>query len=262
MREELFGPVVTTYVYPEDEWSETLELVDETAPYGLTGAVFAQRPRGDRRGAGGAALRGRQLLRQRQADRRGRRPAAVRRRARVGHERQGGLDVEPDPLGQPAHDQGDVRPAARLPLPVHGAENGDGLALKRPLLVAARRSRWSCASVATAARIRGTRRARPAAGRQRRPRHRHLRPRLRPRHRRRARPRRSRLRGGHAPDLARPVRERARASTRPRSSPTRSPFGKTVVAVFQVGRIFDGGARNIGFAVSRDRGHDLEARLS
>jgi BNR repeat protein len=31
-------------------------------------------------------------------------------------------------------------------------------------------------------------------------------------------------------------------------------FGKTVVAVFQVGRVFDGGARNIGFAVSRDRG--------
>jgi 1-pyrroline-5-carboxylate dehydrogenase len=41
MREELFGPIVTTYVYPEERWEETLELVDDTAPYGLTGAVFA-----------------------------------------------------------------------------------------------------------------------------------------------------------------------------------------------------------------------------
>jgi 1-pyrroline-5-carboxylate dehydrogenase len=42
MREELFGPVVTAYVYPEDAFESTLELVDRTAPYGLTGAVFAE----------------------------------------------------------------------------------------------------------------------------------------------------------------------------------------------------------------------------
>src|SRR5437764_8599652 len=42
MREELFGPVVTTYVYDEDKWGETLDLVDSTAPYGLTGAVFSE----------------------------------------------------------------------------------------------------------------------------------------------------------------------------------------------------------------------------
>ena len=41
MREELFGPIVTTYVYPEGEWEQTLELIDESAPYGLTGAVFS-----------------------------------------------------------------------------------------------------------------------------------------------------------------------------------------------------------------------------
>jgi 1-pyrroline-5-carboxylate dehydrogenase len=41
LRDELFGPVVTAYVYPEGKWSETLELVDRTAPYGLTGAVFS-----------------------------------------------------------------------------------------------------------------------------------------------------------------------------------------------------------------------------
>jgi 1-pyrroline-5-carboxylate dehydrogenase len=42
LRDELFGPVVTTYVYPENEYTETLELIDKTAPYGLTGAVFAE----------------------------------------------------------------------------------------------------------------------------------------------------------------------------------------------------------------------------
>jgi 1-pyrroline-5-carboxylate dehydrogenase len=42
MREELFGPVVTTYVYDESKWDETLALVDSTAPYGLTGAVFSE----------------------------------------------------------------------------------------------------------------------------------------------------------------------------------------------------------------------------
>ncbi|HEU0336966.1 MAG TPA: L-glutamate gamma-semialdehyde dehydrogenase, partial [Gaiellaceae bacterium] len=41
LREELFGPVLTTYVYDEKRWADTLELVDETAAYGLTGAVFA-----------------------------------------------------------------------------------------------------------------------------------------------------------------------------------------------------------------------------
>src|SRR5436190_2767608 len=42
MREELFGPVVTAFVYPESKYGETLELVDKGAPYGLTGAVFAR----------------------------------------------------------------------------------------------------------------------------------------------------------------------------------------------------------------------------
>jgi len=42
LRDELFGPVVTAYVYPERQWEQTLELVDRTAPYGLTGAVFAR----------------------------------------------------------------------------------------------------------------------------------------------------------------------------------------------------------------------------
>jgi 1-pyrroline-5-carboxylate dehydrogenase len=42
MQEELFGPVVTAYVYPEGEWSETLDLVESTSPYALTGAIFSE----------------------------------------------------------------------------------------------------------------------------------------------------------------------------------------------------------------------------
>jgi 1-pyrroline-5-carboxylate dehydrogenase len=41
LRDELFGPVVTAYVYDERRWDDTLRLVDETAPYALTGAVFS-----------------------------------------------------------------------------------------------------------------------------------------------------------------------------------------------------------------------------
>jgi 1-pyrroline-5-carboxylate dehydrogenase len=41
MVEEIFGPVVTIYVYPDNEWSETLKLVDGTSEYALTGAVFS-----------------------------------------------------------------------------------------------------------------------------------------------------------------------------------------------------------------------------
>jgi 1-pyrroline-5-carboxylate dehydrogenase len=41
MREEVFGPVVTAYVYPDRAWPATLALVNETSPYGLTGSVFA-----------------------------------------------------------------------------------------------------------------------------------------------------------------------------------------------------------------------------
>ena len=41
MEEEIFGPVLTIYVYEDDNWEEALELVDTTSPYALTGAVFA-----------------------------------------------------------------------------------------------------------------------------------------------------------------------------------------------------------------------------
>jgi 1-pyrroline-5-carboxylate dehydrogenase len=41
MREEIFGPVMTVYVYEDAAWAQTLRTVDATSPYALTGAVFA-----------------------------------------------------------------------------------------------------------------------------------------------------------------------------------------------------------------------------
>jgi 1-pyrroline-5-carboxylate dehydrogenase len=53
--EEIFGPVVTAFVYDDDKWEDTLRLVDQTSPYALTGAVFANERAAVRQAA--AALR-------------------------------------------------------------------------------------------------------------------------------------------------------------------------------------------------------------
>ncbi len=42
LEEEIFGPVITIYVYPDEAYEETLDLCDQTSPYALTGAIFAQ----------------------------------------------------------------------------------------------------------------------------------------------------------------------------------------------------------------------------
>jgi 1-pyrroline-5-carboxylate dehydrogenase len=42
MQEELFGPLLSVFVYDDAKWLETLQLVDQTSPFALTGAVFAQ----------------------------------------------------------------------------------------------------------------------------------------------------------------------------------------------------------------------------
>jgi len=42
MEEEIFGPVITIYVYPDDEYEKTLEICNETSPYGLTGSIMAR----------------------------------------------------------------------------------------------------------------------------------------------------------------------------------------------------------------------------
>ncbi len=46
--EEIFGPVVTAYVYDDAKWAETLQAIDKTSPYALTGAVFSTDRRGVR----------------------------------------------------------------------------------------------------------------------------------------------------------------------------------------------------------------------
>ena len=40
--EEIFGPILSVYVYEDKDWAETLKLVDETSPYSLTGSIFAK----------------------------------------------------------------------------------------------------------------------------------------------------------------------------------------------------------------------------
>ncbi|MEG1762119.1 MAG: L-glutamate gamma-semialdehyde dehydrogenase, partial [Bacteroidales bacterium] len=42
MEEEIFGPILTIYVYPDKEYAKTLDLCNNTSPYALTGAIFAQ----------------------------------------------------------------------------------------------------------------------------------------------------------------------------------------------------------------------------
>ncbi len=42
MQEEIFGPVLTLYVYPDDKFEETMEICDGTSIYALTGSIFAR----------------------------------------------------------------------------------------------------------------------------------------------------------------------------------------------------------------------------
>ncbi len=42
MEEEIFGPVLTVFVYEDDQFEETLKICDQTSPYALTGAIFAE----------------------------------------------------------------------------------------------------------------------------------------------------------------------------------------------------------------------------
>lgn len=42
MCEEIFGPILSVYIYEDADWQKTLKLVDETSPYSLTGSIFSQ----------------------------------------------------------------------------------------------------------------------------------------------------------------------------------------------------------------------------
>ena len=126
--EEIFGPVVTAYVYRRRaSGRRRCAIVDTTSPYALTGAVFAQRSRA-RSAQATIALRnaaGNFYINDKPTGAVvGQQPFGGARG--VGHERQGGLEAEPRALGQRADDQGDVRAAARLQVPVHGARSRAG----------------------------------------------------------------------------------------------------------------------------------------
>ena len=42
MEEELFGPILTIYIYEDKDFQKTLKIIDETSEYGLTGAIFSK----------------------------------------------------------------------------------------------------------------------------------------------------------------------------------------------------------------------------
>ena len=116
---EYFGPILGVHVYDDADYDAMLTQMESVAPYALTGAIIAQDRAAIADGEREAALRGRQLLHQRQADRCRRRAAAVRRRACERHQRQGWRSAEPAALDEHPVDQGDVRAADRLPLSTH-----------------------------------------------------------------------------------------------------------------------------------------------
>jgi 1-pyrroline-5-carboxylate dehydrogenase len=41
MEEEIFGPVMSLYIYPDNQYEETLKICDQTSPYALTGSIFS-----------------------------------------------------------------------------------------------------------------------------------------------------------------------------------------------------------------------------
>ena len=119
--EEIFGPVVTAYVYPDAQWEETLDIVDKTSPYALTGAVFARdRARDSRRRA--SALRnaaGNFYINDKPTG------AVVGQQPFGGARASGTNDKAGSKLNlvrwvERAHGEGDARAAARLQVSVHG----------------------------------------------------------------------------------------------------------------------------------------------
>ena len=151
---EYFGPILSVHVYDDaapDAYADILRQVDAGSELRADRRGHRHRPGRGPAGDHGAALRRRQLLRQRQADRRRRRPAAVRRRPRLGHQRQGRLGAEPAALDVGPDHQGDLRARRRPPLPPPGPDDRPSASLLmsaiavlsnplRPALLAAARS--------------------------------------------------------------------------------------------------------------------------
>ena len=119
-KDEYFGPLLAVHVYDDGDFDAMLTQMESASSYALTGAVFARDRAVVNQVARVAAVRGRQLLHQRQADRGRRRSAAVRWGPGIGHERQGRVGVEPAALGVATLDQGEPAAAERAHLPAHG----------------------------------------------------------------------------------------------------------------------------------------------
>ena len=124
--EEIFGPVVTAYVYEDAKWEETLKVIDETSPYALTGAVFSQ----DREGLRQAALALRNAAGNFYFN--DKPTAAVVGQQPFGGARGSGTN---DKAGSKLNlvrwvsartREGDLQPPPRLPLPLHGREVAPG----------------------------------------------------------------------------------------------------------------------------------------
>ena len=117
---EYFGPILAVHVYDDTAYPEMLAQAADVTRYALTGAIVAQ----DR----AAIVEADEILRFSAGNFYindkptgavvG--PAAVRRGQGQRHQRQGGVDLQPDPVGERPRHQGAVRPADRLPLPAHG----------------------------------------------------------------------------------------------------------------------------------------------
>ena len=142
MKEELFGPVVTAYVYDEKKYEDTLDLIDAGAPYGLTGAVFSR----DRDAVATAQERLRYAAGNFYVN--DKPTGAVVGQQPFGGARASGTNDKAGSMWNlirwvsPADDQGDVRPADGLPLPVPragsrldgfgGLDRGDDLLERGP----------------------------------------------------------------------------------------------------------------------------------
>ena len=108
---EYFGPILAVHVYPDRQYDKVLDQMESFAPYALTGAIIAQ----DRAVIADATQRLRFAAGNFYVNDKptgavvG--PAAVRRRARLGHQRQGRLGRQPAAVDLGALDQGELRAA-------------------------------------------------------------------------------------------------------------------------------------------------------
>ncbi|MBB3732443.1 1-pyrroline-5-carboxylate dehydrogenase [Nonomuraea dietziae] len=117
---EYFGPILGVHVYDDSRYDTVLDQMESASPYALTGSIIAQ----DRYAISSASERlrfaaGNFYVNDKPTG------AVVGQQPfgggpGVGHQRQGRLDLQPDPVGERPHDQGDVRSADGPPLPAHG----------------------------------------------------------------------------------------------------------------------------------------------